>query len=300
MKRAVSVSLGSPSRDKKVVVTLKGQQISIERIGTGGDTRKAKQLFTELDGHVDALSLGGMDMYVRLDGRDYPIHAAIKLVKNVYKTPVIDGRILKYVLERQVFEKAAPLLGGMPHFRSAIIPTAVDRMGLAQSVSAVADKVVIGDLMFTLGIPYPIWGIERFKKLARILLPIIGFFPLSMISPPGTKDEPPKPKHHRFWNEADLIAGDLHYIRRYSPFDLAGKTVVTNTTTPENIEMLKERGVKRVITTTPRYEGRSFGVNMMEAVLTAYSGKNRQLSEAELEALVEEIELQPYVEELNP
>jgi hypothetical protein len=39
---------------------------------------------------------------------------------------------------------------------------------------------------------------------------------------------------------------------------------------------------------------------MMEAVLTAYSGKNRQLSEAELEALVEEIELQPYVEELNP
>jgi hypothetical protein len=76
--------------------------------------------------------------------------------------------------------------------------------------------------------------------------------------------------------------------------------VVTNTTTPENIEMLKERGVKRVITTTPRYEGRSFGVNMMEAVLTAYSGKNRQLSEAELEALVEEIELQPYVEELNP
>ena len=59
MKRAVSVSLGSPSRDKKVIVNINGMEISIERIGTGGDVRRAQQLYAELDGKVDCLSVGG-------------------------------------------------------------------------------------------------------------------------------------------------------------------------------------------------------------------------------------------------
>ena len=67
--------------------------------------------------------------------------------------------------------------------------------------------------------------------------------------------------------------------------------VITNTTTPENIEMLRQRGVRKVLTTTPRYEGRSFGINMMEAVLTAYSGARRQLSIAELNVLIDELQL---------
>ena len=45
MKRVVSVSLGSPSRDKKVEINLRGQQIMVERIGTGGDPAKARTAF---------------------------------------------------------------------------------------------------------------------------------------------------------------------------------------------------------------------------------------------------------------
>ena len=50
MKRAVSVSLGSSTRDKRVVVDFKGEQVSVERIGTDGDVPKAQRLFAELDG----------------------------------------------------------------------------------------------------------------------------------------------------------------------------------------------------------------------------------------------------------
>jgi hypothetical protein len=74
-----------------------------------------------------------------------------------------------------------------------------------------------------------------------------------------------------------------------------GKTVVTNTTTEENIELLKSRGVKTIITTTPRYEGRSFGTNMMEAALTAYTGLGRRLADDELNALIDELGLRPEV-----
>jgi hypothetical protein len=84
-------------------------------------------------------------------------------------------------------------------------------------------------------------------------------------------------------------------MRKYMPARLDGKTVVTNTTTEENIELLRSRGVKTVITTTPRYEGRSFGTNMLEAALTAYAGKGRRLSDAELNGLIEEVRLRPGV-----
>ena len=79
------------------------------------------------------------------------------------------------------------------------------------------------------------------------------------------------------------------------PARLDGKTVVTNTTTEDNIETLRQRGVKTVITSTPRYDGRSFGTNMMEAVLTAYAGKGRRLTDDELNGLIDELGLRPEV-----
>ncbi len=98
-----------------------------------------------------------------------------------------------------------------------------------------------------------------------------------MLYPTGDKQETNEPKHEKYFNQADVIGGDFLYIRKHMPEDLSGKTVVTNTTTEQDVELLKERGVKWLITTTPRYEGRTFGTNMLEAALTAYAGKGRAL-----------------------
>lgn len=300
MKHAVSISLGSPTRDKKVTIDFNGVKIIVERIGTGGDAKAARRLFAELDGKVDALSVGGIDLYVHLDGRDYPIRAALKLVQEVRSTPLVDGRLLKYALEGRVFELAQPFLGSNVRFRRAFIPFGTDRIGLITAVSQVCDQVWIGDLMFMFGIPYAIPGLKQFKRLAKLLLPLAGYLPLSVLFPPGAKEESIKPKYLAYWEQSDLIAGDMHYIRKYSSPNLRGKCVITNTTTEENIEMLRERGVKWVITTTPRFEGRSFGVNMMEAVFTAYASKGRPLSLTELSQIIDETHIRPSWIELNP
>ena len=298
MKRAVSVSLGSSARDKRVVVRFKGEPIRVERIGTDGDVPKAQRLFAELDGQVDAFGVGGVDLYLRLGDREYPLHAALKLIQDVHRTPIVDGRGLKHTLERRVFELAAPALGGRPHFRRAFVPVAVDRLGLAEAAADVSDEVVIGDLMIALGIPIPVRGIDAYRKLARLLFPIVSYFPMSMLFY-GSGGAEAEPKYQRYWQEADLIAGDFLFMRKYLPADLTGKTVVTNTTTAENIELLRARGVRQVITTTPRYEGRSFGTNLLEAALTAYAGQGRPLSDAELNALIDELDLRPSVQRLN-
>ncbi|MCK4316977.1 MAG: quinate 5-dehydrogenase, partial [Anaerolineae bacterium] len=240
----------------------------------------------------------GVDLYLRLGEREYPLHAALKLVQDVHQTPVVDGRGLKHTLERRVFELAAPALGGRPHFRRAFVPVAIDRLGLAQAVAEVADEVVMGDLMIALGIPIPVRGIPAFRRLARVLLPIVSHFPMSLLFY-GSSGEKHDPKYQRYFTDADLIAGDFLFMRKYLPDDLTGKTVVTNTTTEENIEFLRARNVRQVITSTPRYEGRSFGTNLMEATLTAYAGQGRPLTDAELNGLIDELDLRPSVEQLN-
>ena len=293
MKRAVSISLGSSKRNKIVTIRLKGEEILVERIGLDGDVAKARQMYLDLDGKVDAFGVGGVDLYLRLDEREYPLHAALKMVEGVAKTPLCDGRGLKHTLERRVFELARPQLDEV-HFKQAFVPVAVDRLGLAQAVAEVADQTIFGDLMVALGVPLPIYGIPAFKRVARVMLPIVSHFPMSMIFY-GSDGAEKEPKYVKYFEESDLIAGDFLFMRKYMPARLDGKTVVTNTTTEDNIETLRQRGVKTVITSTPRYEGRSFGTNMMEAALTAYAGKGRRLTDEELNALIDELGLRPEV-----
>lgn len=293
MKRAVGISLGSSKRDKRVVVNLNGIEIKVERIGTDGDVAKARQLYLELDGKVDAFGVGGVDLYLRLDQKEYPLHAALKLVAGVKQTPLCDGRGLKHTLEQRVFKLAKAELGDV-RFKQAFIPVAADRLGLAAAVSEVSDRCVFGDLMVALGVPLPVYGLPAFKRVARVMLPIVSHFPMSMLFY-GSDGAEQEPKYEKYFEGSDLIAGDFLFMRKYMPKSLAGKTIVTNTTTEDNIALLKERGVKTVITTTPRYDGRSFGTNTTEAMLTAYAGKSRRLTDEELNGLIDELGLKPDV-----
>jgi hypothetical protein len=293
MKRAVSISLGSSKRNKSVTIHLKGEEILVERVGLDGDVAKARQMYLDLDGKVDAFGVGGVDLYLRLDEREYPLRAALKMVAGVTKTPLCDGRGLKHTLERRVFKLAQPQLGDV-HFKQAFIPVAADRIGLAQAVAEVSERVVFGDLMVALGLPLPVYGIPAFKRIARVMLPIVSYFPMDMLFY-GSDGAEHKPKYVKYFEASDLLAGDYLFMRKYMPARLDGKTILTNTTTEENIDLFRSRGVKTVITSTPRYEGRSFGTNMMEAVLTAYAGKGRRLTDEELNGLIDEVGLRPEV-----
>ena len=60
VKRVVSVSLGSSSRNSVGDAEFLGQKVRMERIGTDGDMQKLLSLLRELDGQVDAIGTGGI------------------------------------------------------------------------------------------------------------------------------------------------------------------------------------------------------------------------------------------------
>lgn len=299
MKRAVSISLGSKSRDKKVVTTLLGEEVTIERIGTDGDEEKAYQLFCELDGKVDALGVGGIDLYVHAIKNDYPLYAGLRLVRDVKHTPVVDGGGLKASLESCVMQDVEQQLGNVIQPKTALLVAGLTRGGMSNSFIEAGYKVVFGDLMFGLGIPIAIKSVSVANFAAAILLPVVGRMPIEMLYPTGEKQLEVIPKFERYYQENQVIAGDWIYIMQHAPDDLKGKTIVTNTTTEADVQFLKERGAHYLVTTTPVLDGRSFGTNMFEAALVAAAGKERPLTNAELGQIVSDLNLSAQIQDLR-
>jgi hypothetical protein len=300
MKRAVSISIGSSQRDKAVEVELLGERVQIERIGTDGDMEKAAMLYKELDGKVDAFGVGGADLGVMVADKWYPLYSVQPMVRYVNQTPIVDGAGLKNTLENHV----APFMESQikPYLdevgRKAFITLGVDRWGMSKSFLDGGYECVFGDIMFGLGLPLAVRSEKSLKTLASILMPIVGRVPFEWVYPTGEKQESRDPKWEDYYQWGTVIAGDCHYIKRHMPYRLDGKVIVTNTTTSDDVKLFKEAGCKYLVTSTPVLEGRSFGTNMMEAALIAASGKERKLTRQELNQLLDQLDLEPQLQEL--
>ena len=299
MKRAVSVSLGSKSRDKKVVTTLLGEEVSIERIGTDGDEEKAYQLYCELDGKVDSFGVGGIDLYIHALKRDYPLYAGLKLIRDVKNTPVVDGGGLKATLEARIMQDVEKQLGDIIQPKTVLLVAGLTRGGMTRSFIDAGYQLTFGDLMFGLQIPIPIYTVPMANFAAAILLPIVGRMPIKMLYPTGEKQLEVVPKYEKYYAASKVIAGDWLYIMQHAPDDLSGKVIVTNTTTEADVTFLKDRGVDFLVTTTPVLDGRSFGTNMFEAALVAAAGKNRPLTTPELDQIIDQLNLKAQIQDLR-
>ena len=301
MKRAVSISIGSSKRDKAVEIELLGEKIQIERIGTDGDMEKAALLYKELDGKVDAFGVGGADLGVMVEDRWYPLYSVQSMVRFVKETPVVDGAGLKNTLENRLGPFIEANIGAhiQEQGKKAFITLGVDRWGMTRSFVEAGYECIFGDLMFGLGIPLALRSMNDLKRLAAILMPVAGRLPFAWVYPTGEKQEERIPKWEKYYRWGSVIAGDCHYIKRHAPDSLPDKVIATNTTTPADVEMFRQAGVKYLVTSTPVLEGRSFGTNMMEAALVAISGKGRPLRREELNELLDRLGFEPQLQELN-
>jgi len=148
MKRAVSISLGSSTRDKAVEIDLLGETVRIERIGTNGDEAKARQMYREMDGKVDAFGVGGIDLGVHTPWKFYPLHGALKLVQDVKQTPYVDGGGLKETLEARVMQWVEQKIGNEIQPKTAFLVAGITRYGMTESFIKAGYQCVFGDLMF--------------------------------------------------------------------------------------------------------------------------------------------------------
>ncbi|HHY39027.1 MAG TPA: quinate 5-dehydrogenase [Clostridia bacterium] len=291
--RVVSVSLGHPSRDLSYTLGIAGFEFLVERRGVGGDLEKACALVRELDGKVDAIGLGGVNLYYQFKDKFYPIREGFRLAKCATVTPVFDGSFVKrwvepHVLERLEGTDAVKLAG-----KRVILVSVLDRYYLGKKCAELGARVFIGDALFGLGIPLLFGSWRAFEMASALLMPVLGRLPLRMIYPsPVLEEITPRSKevsttgaplsrscmrmfsgmNRSLLKSCDVFVGDLPMLLSAIftlSQDLEGKTVITTTLSSSEEEHLLRRGLSKVITLGPRINGRSPGANVLEALLFA-------------------------------
>lgn len=284
------MSIGSSKRDHSVEINLAGERFKIGRIGTDGSLERAAAIFAEYDGKVAAFGMGGIDMYLKAAGKRYYFREAKKLKKAAGSTPVLDGSGLKGAVEAGVIRYLRDECGLEFQGKKVLVTSAVDRWGLAEALQDEGCQMVFGDLIYVLGLPFPIRRWSSLVLLVKTLAPFAAQMPFSWLYPTGGEQEREprsEPLAERLYQWADIIAGDWQYVKKFMPRDMRGKWVITNTTTAKDVELCASRGVKLLITTTPRFEGRTFGANVIEAAFVAYAGASGELTEEEYLELLE-------------
>ncbi|MDR3687166.1 MAG: quinate 5-dehydrogenase [Coriobacteriia bacterium] len=296
------MSIGSSKRDHEVELDLLGTRFRIRREGWDGDLAKAASRFAELDGKVAALGMGGIDHFLRAAGRTYYFRDAKRLIKDVHQTPVLDGSGLKGPVEGSTIEYLRTKCGLDFTGKKTLMTSAVDRWGMAEALQSAGAEQVFGDLEYAIDVPIIIKRWSSLVTLVHLLTPIVVQLPFTLLYPTGgEQDKAPKsnPRMEALYCWADIVAGDWLYVRKYLPPDMRGKWVITNTTTAEDVALLRERGAELLVTSTPRLEGRSFGTNVMEATMVALDGASAELSPARYKELLDSVGFAPDVQWLQ-
>ncbi|HVR46253.1 MAG TPA: quinate 5-dehydrogenase [Candidatus Binatia bacterium] len=297
MKTVVSVSLGSSSRDHRAHVSFLGEEFDISRVGMDGKLDAAIAKVRELDGNVDAIGLGGIDVYLYAGRHRYALRDGLRLLEAAKVTPIVDGSGLKNTLEREAVRFMQDDLAIDLRGTRVLMVSALDRFGMAQALVDAGADVLFGDFIFALDKDMPVRDLHEFEKMAEKYLPDACKLPFQFFYPTGKKQEkPPEPKYPQYYHDADIVAGDFHFMRQFMPERLDGKIILTNTVTQGNVEELTARGIRMLITTTPDLAGRSFGTNVLEAALLALLGKAwSEVVPADYERVLHELRLKPRV-----
>jgi len=300
MKKVLSVSLGSSTRDHASEADFLGEHFWLSRQGTDGDFERYIRMYREYDGVVDAFGVGGAEFYLWVKDRRYYFRETRRVRQAIKISKVGDGNGVKHLLAplaiQALGEHGVELRG-----KKALKTTAVDRYGMAKALVDAGCDVTFGDFIFALGLPIPIRSLSTVHLLARLMLPVMTQLPMRWLYPLGKEQEKePSKKFSRFYEQAEIIAGDFLQVWSNLPDDLSGKIIVTNTTTARNVEALQKRNLHILATTTPRLQGRSFGTNVIEAVCRCLVDKpDEQITWDDLKVMIDRIPIRPQVHVLN-
>jgi hypothetical protein len=226
---------------------------------------RAARMLREMDGRVDALGLGGCNLYYRTRTRRYPFPAGQYLAGFARETPLTDGEGVKAHVEPGC---VAALGREMRLDGLRVLFTAyLDRPELAWALAEAGALVWAGDPYFSSGLPL-IPPVPVAESLAPLFMPLLARVPLRLLYPLGGAQgrwgsTPLGPQGF------GLVAGEFHLMRRRMPRHLQGTTILASSLGERDARELKERGAPRVFATMPSMGGTRFGANAVEAALLA-------------------------------
>jgi len=301
-KEIVSISLGPASRDYEFRTEMLHHEVRVRRFGSDGDVGRATELVAQYDGQVDAIGLGGMNVYFKVGQRTYVHQQIQQIAKAARTTPVVDGIHLKNTLERWAIGQLVQEQPGIFSHRRVFVVSGIDRYAMAEVLGSYTDQILFGDAIFQLNLPIALRSLKQLERYAGLVMPALCRAPYGKLCPVGLEQDLRTPRATRYFDRAHIIAGDFAYIRRFAPDKLRGKTIITNTLSADDVADLRARGVESLLTLTPPLsdEHPFVGTNVLEAILVSFMDHPlAEITEDDYLNLVARSELEPCVTVLN-
>jgi len=301
-KEIISISLETSSRDYEITTHIFGKNVHVRHYGTDGDMERARELIAKFDGQVDAIGLGGMNIYFKVGNRTY-IHQQIqKLACTAKKTPVVDGVHIKNTLERWAVSQVAQQQRGIFSHKRVFIVSGTDCYGMAQVLSNFTRQISFGDPIFHLNLPFALKSFNQLERYSKLILPLLCRGSYRRFFPMGQEQIPRTPRGIKYFNQANIIAGDSVYIRRFAPDILRGKVIITDNLSANDVDHLRKQGVESLITLSPPFgdEHPFVGTDVIEAIFTSFIDRPlAEITDDDYLNLVVHCNLEPRVTVLN-
>jgi predicted amino acid dehydrogenase len=303
VKQIVSISLGSSETDYEFETEFLGQEFNIKRLGTDGDLEKAAEMLLQWDKNAAAIGLGGVKFPYGLSPR-YLKKKHMDKLENLgaqIQTPVTIGNELRDVSFEWCLRFIQYKFGKYFNNARVLFFSGMDNYRIAKVMSEFTDNLTFADPIFENGIAKFLGSLKDFKRYAHGAHEVLQWVPSKRLS---SSVAPLKA-----WNDyivkkamqkANIIVvphyNFYEYLEDKSLEELGGKTIITMTAYDDRIAFLKERGVDVVIDTTPKILERVVAPNVLEALIIAALGRNRdQIRKDDLLEIISTQKMDPRV-----
>jgi predicted amino acid dehydrogenase len=257
-------------------------EFTIKSCGCGGDVEKAAAIIAAHAGAVDAIALDGLPFELKLGSVQVEHAAAEQLRQAAGETLLVDGRTIRAGLERWAVILADRAQPGIFAQKRILMVPGLNHRGLSQALSRRSSQVRFADPVVYFALPqFPgVGSRQTLQQAAAPTLEQLKDAPYRRINPQAGLPGTPRVEDPFKW--ADLLAGDIGAIRRYAPFSLKRKIIVTEHADETDAADLRERGAAILLTMMPSLDGAETLGRWSAAVVEAALAVLRPESDAPL------------------
>jgi predicted amino acid dehydrogenase len=303
VKQVISISLGSSEKDYQFETDFLGQDFIIKRFGTDGDMEKAAGLLLKYDKDADAIGLGNVKFPYGVGPRylTKKHHHKLHELGAQIQTPVTIGSALRDVSFEWALRFIEYKFGNYFDNARVLFLSGMNSYRIAKVISEFTQNLSFADPVLENGIPKFVNSLKDIESYAHGAHEVLQWVPSKSL----TNSVMPL----KAWNEyiirkamqkADIIVVPSYdfegYLKDAGLEELGAKTIITSTAYDERVAFCKERGVDVIIDTTPKILQRIVAPNVLEALIIAALGKNRdQIQPDDLLEIISEQKMDPRV-----
>ncbi len=295
MKRVVSVSLGSSAKDHEFETEFLGHSFHVKRLGADGDEGKAWELLRRQQAEADAIGLGMVRDHYEVGARRYVHKDTERLLNVVTRCPATTGARLRRMLQVRAVRQVQRELGHYFNNNLVLFLSGMANYDMALAMSDYTKNLTFGDAVLGTGAPKLLKSLRSLEVFARTARMATRVLPDRFTGRLSQLTKMKKGVIGKAFASSHVIVGTYADIEACgTPGNLKGKTLITSAIDDERLAFFKDCEVNLVVDVSPMPFDRTIGMNAVQAmILAALDISSEELTEHDLEEIVEELEFEP-------